>query len=277
MSKAYLDLSGVLSVQQNYLANIKQQNINNPDLSAKLDNLQRKLQSSYTSFQGANLTSANILDHQKEMSNIIEIEKKRLEMKKQNIDSALESQKRMIELNDTFRQRYADYVKMMVILAFTLFIIICLAILQRNIPVIPTFVFEILYIFVIVIGLYMMYYKYTDISRRDRIHYNELDLASPINNTPDQIAKQQAESSKYGNLLGTINIGGCIGPQCCSGNTVWDASNSVCIVGNTVTGNTVSGFTTVSGFKNISDQQFYVYNGSVSPNTPNEFTNYAKI
>jgi len=62
------------------------------------------------------------------------------------------------------------------------------------------------------------------------MNYNELDLAGPaVPTSSADIAANQVEAGKAGNLLGTINLLGCVGSACCSAGTKWDNEKSKCV------------------------------------------------
>lgn len=190
-----------------------------------IDMVQNQLSEMYNSLLG---TGVKVLDHQSEMYDIVKMEKSRLEEKKQSIDGALDGQRRSIQLNESYRERYAQYVKMILIFIGTLVAFIVLMFLARTFTLIPSIFFEVISVPIILLGLYMMYLVYVDIQSRDKLYFDKLDLAGPKIITPDEIARSQEAAAKKGNLLGTINIGGCVGPACCDSTTIWDAGNSVC-------------------------------------------------
>jgi hypothetical protein len=107
-----------------------------------------------------------------------------------------------------------------------------------------------------------MYSKYVEIAGRDKLYYDKLNLKAPkILNAEEikeqtELNKENAQYSNVADLMGTINIGGCVGPLCCSGDTIWDADNSVCVKGST--------FTTLENINEL-----------VQPNSPNEYINYS--
>ena len=73
---------------------------------------------------------------------------------------------------------------------------------------------------------------FLDIRSRDRMDFNKLDLAIPKIKTPSEIEKEMADQAKVGNLLGTINLQGCVQNNCCSDGTHWDAKDAVCKANN---------------------------------------------
>ena len=77
-------------------------------------------------------------------------------------------------------------------------------------------------------GIYCLF-VYSSISSRSPMNYNELDLAGPAAPTASDIAANQVAAGKAGNLLGTVNLLGCVGSACCSAGTKWDNEKSMCV------------------------------------------------
>ena len=61
------------------------------------------------------------------------------------------------------------------------------------------------------------------------MNYNEFDLAGPALPSEAEVAARQAAAGKAGDLLGTINLVGCVGSACCSAGTKWDKEKSKCV------------------------------------------------
>jgi hypothetical protein len=278
----YTDVSGIFQVQQSYYSPILS-GVNDPSMNSNINSVQSQLDNLNNGFQQANVSTTQVLTHQKDMINIVDTEKKRLLAKKQNIDHALEEKKRAIELNDSYRQRYEIYIKMVIIITFGLAILFGIQLLGNYFPVIPSFVISLFAAIDILIVLFMCYFLYLDIQRRDPLHFNELNLSGPVISTSNQVKTSTEKAKVSGDLLGSINLGQCVGVACCSDGTVWDASNSYCVPGtldasgNVVTSSPVStlksGFTTISLASKIGD----LNRGFVQPSSPNEFEHYSKI
>jgi hypothetical protein len=112
------------------------------------------------------------------------------------------------------------------------------------------------------------------------MYFDEINLDGPTVLTPNQLANQLKTNANAGNLLGSINLAGCVGNDCCSTGTVWDPSNSVCIVQPTASGSlpitpptkpSVPGAIQFTTLSNI-----YSINGA-KPNSPNEYANYSIV
>ena len=289
-STIYTDVSGIFQVQQSYYTPILS-GINDPSLNSNVNSVQSQLDNLNKGFQQANVSTTQVLTHQNDMINIVDTEKNRLLMKKQNIDNALVEKTRAVELNDSYRQRYEMYIKMVVIVVFGLAILFTIQLIGKYVPVIPSFIISLLVAIDILVVIFMCYFIYLDIQKRDPLHFNELNLSGPAVLTSDQIKDSTAKAQSSGDLLGSINLGQCIGVSCCSTGTVWDASNSYCVPGTTdASGNTVfgsvsattsttgttparSGFTTISVAYKTGD----LNKGFVKPLSPNEFEQYSKV
>jgi hypothetical protein len=274
----YLDLSGISSLQSQYLKNLQTLAEKDPtkaaDIAAATTALSGSLTDLNAKYSAANSNTNDILTKQAGVSNIINAEKDRLLQKKKSIDQALDGQKRLLSLNDSYRLKYAEYMKMILIVIFVLIIWVILNKLSA-IGFLPDAFYTLLLIVNITIGLFLCYFIYLDISQRNNMNFNEINVAAPKKLTPDELRKRQEDAAKSGNLLGTINFSGCIGAECCSDGTLWDPGNSVCY-GNTLTSGKsttfVQPFTTLTMTYNVNKPKI-----KVSANSPNEYEDYLKV
>ena len=103
---------------------------------------------------------------------------------------------------------------------------------------------------------------------RSHLNYNELDLDKPQIDTPEEVQQKQEAAAKSGDLLGSIDIGGCIGAACCdsSNNIVWNKTSRKCTY--------QAPFGNMNGF--VIERLKYNKN-IVSPNAPSEITTYSKV
>ena len=58
----------------------------------------------------------NVLSDQSNVKKLVKKEKQRLDHKQEQIDEAKESQSRMLNLNDSYRKKYAAYLKIIIVL-----------------------------------------------------------------------------------------------------------------------------------------------------------------
>ena len=258
------DLTGLFNIQKDYLAGLAQ-NSSDPDLNSKVTSLQSNLDTLYKDFNQSNKSSSAVLARQQEVSSIIDEEKSRLEQKKQSIDNALVGKKRAIELNETYRMRQSQYLKIKVVFVVVLAICIVTTLLSRRFPVVPSIFVTLINLIVILVGGIYCLFLYSSISSRSLMNYNELDLAGPESPSEAEIAARQAAAGKAGDLLGTINPVGCVGSACCSAGTKWDNEKSKCVPAPTTpAAPTVAGFTTM---------------GQSGPfaHSPSEYESYGKV
>jgi hypothetical protein len=88
----------------------------------------------YNGLNSTTLNTNDVLIKQTEMINIVNNEQRRLNEKKQSVDNALEGQKRLITLNNSYRLRYAEYTKMIIIITILLSIFILVSLAKKYIP-----------------------------------------------------------------------------------------------------------------------------------------------
>ena len=229
-------------------------------------------------YNGLNATILNtndVLIKQRDMIKIIDDENKRLIEKKQNVDNALEGQQRLITINNSYRLRYADYTKIMIIITISISIYVLVSLAKKYIPFFPSVIYNITLILLIPITIIILYYKYIELISHNKLYYDELDFKPPTmlsaNDRLKEKVSYQTNVLKSGELLGGLE--GCSGAQCCSGNTIWDSGNSVCIV------KPNNGFTTIDYALLNGEVNFKLNNNndSIKPNSPNEFDYYTRI
>jgi hypothetical protein len=228
-------------------------------------------------YNGLNATTLNtndVLIKQNDMLKIINDENNRLKEKKQNVDNALEGQNRLVMLNNSYRLRYADYVKILIIITISISIYVLVSLARKYIPFFPEALFNTTLILLIPITIIIVYYMYNDIISHNKLYYDELEFKPPTMLSADERLKEkvsyQTNVLKSGELLAGLE--GCVGAQCCSGNTIWDSGNSVCVV------KPNTGFTTIDYALLNGEVNFTLKNkDSIQPHSPNEFESYTRI
>jgi hypothetical protein len=256
---SYFDLTGLYQIESDYLNSIKG-NVNLTDAQkTDIATVQTQLTAVNTAL-GTSTTSA-LYSQQKNMITILDKEQERLNLKKNKIESALDGKQRILELNESYRARSADYIYLIAFFVVILTIVFGVSQIMKLFDI-SSGVSDLIYIIILTLGIIYIYNKYVEISARDKLYYDKLNLKRPKILSATEIAEQtarnqeKAEYSSVSDLTSTINVGGCIGPLCCSGDTIWDSTNSVCIKGST--------FTTLENINEI-----------VHPNSPNEFIKYS--
>jgi hypothetical protein len=149
-------------------------------------------------------------------------------------------------LNESYRLRYNQYIKLGVVAISTILLFLFISFLSTMFPYVPSSVFDLLSIIVVSSGLILFYYLYTDMLSRDNTDYNELDLEAPIIGEDVTVGPEREYDNKK-----LFNVGFCIADTCCAKGTIWDSAQGKCIPN--------------------------IENFAVSANNPYEFSKYSGI
>lgn len=166
----------------------------------------------------------------------------RLENKKANVDSIMNSQDRLAKLNEGYRKRYAKYVEIVIVLIILYALNTGIVLLHRNFSdVIPEFIVDLIKVLIIFYAGYYLFTAYLELSTRSLINYDEID--SPAYDSSGIDVSKLVEDGMV--LKSTENpIDTCVGEECCPGR--FDSTIKRCVVGNTVPKSTkISGFTSI--------------------------------
>ena len=277
------DLNGLVALQKEYLK-ILENKENDPTLTTKITQLQTELESAYASLETANVSSNNVLTHQEDVSDIVNTEKDRLLLKKQSIDNALVGKKRAIELNDSYQKKQAEYNKIKYAWVIALAISVILVISKKKFEFLPSFMFDLFTILVLFGASIYTISILIDVSRREKTNFNKLDLPDPAARTAAELqsAAKAASKEEGGDLLGGMNLYGCVGSYCCSPGTKWENDISKCVHDDNYTGADAGAgavekqpFTTMSTAKYGNKRRININN--VKENYANEYDNYSKV
>lgn len=256
-----MDFSSILNQESTYLsslANVFPLNLGTATSNLNIVNTQLGALAGKIDVSG---TQA-ITSRQADMSNIISNETDRLNAKKNSIDQAMDSQKRLVSLNQSYSEKYSQYIFIIIIMVVALVLFLGILMVQQNMENPPSGFFTFLQI--IVLGGAFIYAMiiYNNIQSRNNMNYAELAVTTPLPLTAEQIAAQSAAQTKAGNLLGSQNLSGCMGSTCCGTGSIWDVSSQTCIPDSFTTiadsGNMILSKNSVDT-KAYSDNEFDVY------------------
>jgi len=271
------DLNGLVALQKEYLK-ILENKENDPTLTTKITQLQTELESAYASLETANVSSNNVLTHQEDVSDIVNTEKDRLLLKKQSIDNALVGKKRAIELNDSYQKKQAEYNKIKYAWVIALAVSVILVISKKKFVFLPSFMFDLFTILVLFGASIYTISILIEVSRREKINFNKLDLPDPAARTAAELqsAAKAASKEEGGDLLGGMNLYGCVGSYCCSPGTKWENDISKCVHDDEYEANANQNtFTTMTNTQHINKRRININN--VKENCANEYDNYSKV
>jgi hypothetical protein len=218
-STLVLPLNGLLDIQKNYLTDLGQMS-GNTAVAAPLSSIQNKLNQLQTSFTNANISSNAILTHQSEVNDILSKERERLNDIKYKVDNEHYAKIRSIQLNDSYRKRQTDYIKIVLTVIVALVIYIVLSIF------VPDPLYSILIVIVFSLaGMYCVNILW-NINSRETTNHDRLDLSPPATAMTDE----RVISTSDGELSSNDGTGEtCMGEDCCSGESRWDATMNKCI------------------------------------------------
>ena len=279
MGKVTTDLKGLATLQKNYLVSLSDKT-NDPDLSTKVATLQGQLSSAHKDFEDANISSSNVLTHQDKVKDIVDTEKARLIEKKQTIDNALVGKKRAIALNDSYQKKQAEYNKIKLAWVVALAISVLSTIFKNHFEFIPSFIFNIITIIALFVASMYSINIYIEITRREKINFNKLDLPEPAARTQKELdAVGESSSEEGGDLLKGMNLYGCIGHYCCNEGTKWDSEISKCVHDEEYDANKLEnekeGFTIMLEKPGSNKRRINIEN--VKSNSADEYINYSKV
>lgn len=216
-----LDIPGLVAVEQKYLLNST--TLEDGEHNTQLQGIDKKIS------QLADVLSRdvgrNIITKQKEMSDIVNDESKRLSTKEQSIATAISSQNRLTTLNENYIKKYREYFKMISSIVVGLAIIAIFIFLRASAGIIT--------IVVLIVGSLVCVYcamVFVDISSRDNVYFDELNMGS--------LSNPVSGRDTSGNTLNFSGISlSCYGSACCSTGTVWDSTSQLCKTTESFVGN----------------------------------------
>jgi hypothetical protein len=226
------DLTSAINLQSAYLNDLSGYILNNPtnanDAAAHFVEIETKLNNLKTAIDSGSYNSQYIIDHQKDMLDIVNNENNRLADKRSIIDDKLSGTKRMIELNDNYRKRQNEFNNIFIVIIISIIIFIVLKILQRTFLFIPQPIFDILIILlfsitIIYIGkiLYVIYL-------RDLLNFDRKQLPPPRDVSSSNNNVSNNNNDNIYDILGDLTS--CTGQSCCTNGTTWDEGVYKCII-----------------------------------------------
>jgi hypothetical protein len=253
-----MDFSSYLDLQRQHLLDLgSTSELNNGTAQSYISTISSKLDNVKSSYDDAKVTTRDVVTHQKDIMSMINNETDRLSQKKTNIDHALQGQKRMIALNDSYRMRYRYYLYMVITVLVVTVLYVVIRFTSKVFTFIPGAVYDLLLIIIFVTGIYIIYTTYLDMSRRDTMNFNNLSFARP--RKQDSRANSSITNISEGDKTKTVTDSVvCKGQECCGGGAdiIWDDQANAC----------------------VPNDAFNVQNNNnlVKPNDPSEYVNYGK-
>ena len=152
--------------------------------------------------------------------------------------SANNGKKRMIELNTYYGKRFNAQAGVVKLFIYTCVPVLILAILA-NAGLIPTTIAGFIIVIIIVTGLIYIYAAVSDINRRSKMNFDEYEWEFD----PSRVGNMSKSNPDYVSKGGMgAGIGsGCANGDCCGPNTLWDPNSGICNAQGTGGGTPVTG------------------------------------
>ncbi len=151
----------------------------------------------------------------------------RLQAKKQNVDTAVAAQHRLLGLNDSYRKRYTKYIEILVVLVFAGLAYLGIVMAQRQFSVIPAPVFDALMLILLLYVAYYLWYAVIELMTRSALNYDELELPPIYDASGSNVDFNKLQNEgRLGEI--TAATGVCQGQECCQSPATWDANAGKC-------------------------------------------------
>jgi hypothetical protein len=214
--------------------------------------------------------AAKLLLKQDKMKGIVDAENKRIQRNIQTTETNLLTKKRTMNFTENKQLRTEQYNEMLYVFVLSLALIIIAVIAFRYFPFLPDFILQALILIVGSVGIIRIFNLYVNLQSRSHLNYNELKLDRPNVSSPEEVEQKQKAAAKSGDLLGSIDIGGCRAAACCdtteNSGVEWNESSRKCIKKEDVV--TAEEFTV---------ERMKYNKGIASPNSPSESNRYSKV
>jgi hypothetical protein len=174
-------------------------------------------------FKNALTTSVGTLKEQTVAISIIESELNKSKRRLQALETEKNNKIRLVEINDYYKDKYAEHSQLMKIIIFTLVPIIILAILNNK-NILPNTIYYILVVIISIIGAYFFWSTFASIIMRDNMNYQEYAW----NFNPNSASTTSTTSSSDPWLNKNAGIT-CVGETCCSDGMIYDSSLNKCV------------------------------------------------
>jgi hypothetical protein len=145
--------------------------------------------------------------------------------------AAVDSNDRMIFLNESYRKRQAEYNMLLLYVLLGTFIFLILVAIKRIFPFIPSALMDLLILILFFITLIFVAYKFFDIQRRYKLNFDELNIPSNIALNNDVTSKETQKNIEKGKLTDLVAAGSsssCVGASCCGADTIFDSATNKC-------------------------------------------------
>ena len=173
----------------------------------------------------ANEAGRATLTQQSVVTDLLNDEKDRINNNIQSVKDGLYTKKRMVELNESNRLRTEEYNKILFVIIISILVIIAIIFGSSYIPGLPDIIPQLLVAMVGSFAIIDIFLMYMEINKRSKLDYTKLKLDPPAQKSTDAT---KVKAKEEGDLIGSMGIDGCSGPECCDVGTVWNTDLMKC-------------------------------------------------
>lgn len=204
----------------------KQQIINRiNEISQMRINLYAGIKDMYSYYQQNVAASRTTLGQSMSAVDVLENELNQAKINMNLIEDQKYNKLRLVEINTYFGKRYNAHSKLMKTIVIICIPIIILAFLANK-GILPTNIYKLLIVIILVIGSVLIGLQLIDIANRDDMNWDEYNWYFDKNNAPSD-----STVGTPSNPWGTISAQ-CIGSACCYYGSTYDSEKNICVPNN---------------------------------------------
>ena len=195
------------------------------DVSQMRLNLYKLLNNLNSNYKNSLTNSREVLTEQNTAIEIVETELNRSKQRLALLEEEKNNKIRLIEINTYYGQSYDEHANMMKLFIYILIPIICLSLLFKY-EVIPSSIYTILNVTIVLIGIILLWRNYSMIYMHDKLNYPEYDWTFNASTAPPPDTSASASTSADPWKKMKMD---CIGRECCISGTVYDSGLNKCV------------------------------------------------
>jgi hypothetical protein len=157
---------------------------------------------------------------------IVENELNENKMRMNLVDEEQNNKLRLVEINTYFGKRYNTHSKLMKTIVIICIPIIILAFLSNK-GILPSNIYALLIVIILVIGTLSIGSQLIDIYNRNNINWDEYDWHFDKSKAPP-LSNINQKGIEYKNPWSTLSIT-CIGSDCCYEGSTYDSEKNICV------------------------------------------------
>ena len=163
-----------------------------------------------------------VLTKQKQVNNILQSELDRLATKKGQLDEAQKGQMRVLMMNESYRKRQAEYIKLIIAVVFVFALVIVMRYVREIFNILPDALYTLIHILLFAGLIIYSFIIYINVSSREKINFDRLDIPGPKTESTADYDKRNSDAIKSGDLLGVSDSNLCKGAACCAENQTFE-------------------------------------------------------